>query len=89
MRADDTRCCCRIKLRVHEQTQRLKLNMEQVRIVYEDMPEYEGEYSVVPQPYDATVLPTRNKAMRDDMIVTAIPYYEATNPQGGYTVTIG
>lgn len=89
MRMDDTRCCCRIKLRVHEQTQRLKLNMEQVRIVYADMPEYEGEYSVVPQLYDATVLPTRNKAMRDDVIVTAIPVTRTNNPYGGDTVVIG
>lgn len=82
-------CCCRIKLRVREQTEHLKLNMEQVRIIYADLPEYEGEYTVVPELYDAQVLPTRNKAMRDDVIVTAIPYYETTNPQGGYTVTIG
>lgn len=50
---------------------------------------YDGDYTVVPQAYDATVLATRNKAMEDDVIVMEIPYYEASNPQGGYTVTIG
>ncbi|MBQ7214319.1 MAG: hypothetical protein IJS25_07295 [Bacteroidales bacterium] len=50
---------------------------------------YEGEYTVVPQAYDATILDTQGKVLSDDVIVTAIPYYETTNPQGGYTVTIG
>ena len=50
---------------------------------------YDGEYTVVPQPYDATVLPTIGKAMRDDVIVTEIPYYTTTNEKGGYTAIIG
>lgn len=83
------KCCCRIPLRVIEGSQRIRLNVEQVRVVYADMPEYEGEYTVIPQAYDATVLATRNKAMADDVIVMEIPYYETTNPQGGYTVNIG
>lgn len=50
---------------------------------------YDGEYTVVPQPYDAVVLPTIGKAMRDDVIVTEIPYYTTTNEKGGYTAIIG
>lgn len=83
------KCCCRIPLRVIEGDQRIALNVEQVRVVYADMPEYEGEYTVVPELYDAQVLPTRNKAMRDDVIVTAIPVTRTSNPYGGDTVVIG
>jgi len=50
---------------------------------------YDGEYTVVPQPYDAVVLPTIGKAMRDDVIVTEIPFYTTTNEKGGYTAIIG
>ncbi len=50
---------------------------------------YEGEYTVVPQLYDPTVLPTMHKKMMDDVIVTAIPITETTNPTGGLTVLIG
>lgn len=50
---------------------------------------YDGEYTVIPQPYDATVLPTRGKAMRDDVIIMEIPYYTTTNEKGGYTAIIG
>lgn len=88
MRAPDT-CCCRIQLRVVEQDERIRLGVEQVRVIYADMPEYEGEYTVVPELYDAQVLPTRNKAMRDDVIVTAIPVTRTSNPYGGDTVVIG
>lgn len=83
------KCCCRIPLRVIDGSQRIRLNVEQVRVIYADMPEYEGEYTVVPELYDAQVLPTRNKAMRDDVIVMAIPVTRTSNPYGGDTVVIG
>jgi hypothetical protein len=50
---------------------------------------YDGEYTVVPQPYEAVVLPTISKVMRDDVIVAEIPYYTTTNEKGGYTAIIG
>jgi len=51
-------------------------------------PYYDGEYRVIPA-LDAQVLPTNGKRMRDDVVVTEIPYYETSNPQGGYTAIIG
>ena len=49
---------------------------------------YEGEYTVVPKTTDQ-ILETEGKTMEDDVTVTAIPYYQTSNPQGGYTVIIG
>ena len=48
---------------------------------------YEGSYEVTPTTGEQ-VLPTRSKTMRDDLTVHAIPYAEATNDAGGYTVSI-
>ena len=52
-------------------------------------PEYEGAYIVTPLPFAETVLPTTGKRMADDVTVLEIPYYETSNPYGGYTVNIG
>lgn len=48
---------------------------------------YEESYEVTPTTGEQ-VLPTRSKTMRDDVTVHAIPYHEATNDSGGYTVSI-
>ena len=32
---------------------------------------------------------TKNKLLKEDVIVEQIPYYETTNDAGGYTVIIG
>lgn len=53
-----------------------------------DLPYYTGEYTVTPS-LDAQILDTQGKAMRDDVVVLEIPYYETSNPQGGYTAIIG
>ena len=53
------------------------------------IPSYNGEYEVTPQCDDAVVLPTSGKAMKGDLTVKSIPYYETTNLSGGYTVIIG
>lgn len=57
-------------------------------IVIGDLPYYTGEYTVTPS-LDAQILDTQGKAMRDDVVVLEIPYYETSNPQGGYTAIIG
>lgn len=49
---------------------------------------YEGEYIITPET-SAQTLPTKQKQMRDDLTVLAIPYYETTNETGGNTVYIG
>ena len=49
---------------------------------------YEGSYEVTPH-IGGQILPTKEKTMRDDLTVNAIPYAETTNIGGGYTATIG
>jgi hypothetical protein len=52
------------------------------------LPYYEGDYYVVPRKQEQ-VLETRNKSMREDVVIDAINYSEVSNPQGGKTATIG
>lgn len=55
----------------------------------EGKPPYEGEYTVVSDLHNQVIMPTRGMAMTDDVTVLPIPFYEASNPQGGITLTIG
>lgn len=55
----------------------------------EGNPPYEGEYTVVSDLHNNVIMPTRGMAMTDDVTVLPIPFYEASNPQGGITLTIG
>ena len=48
---------------------------------------YDGDYEVTPR-VESQTLNTRSKAMRDDLTILAIPYYETSNPTGK-TVYIG
>lgn len=43
---------------------------------------YEGDYIVIPKADAATILPTRDRLMQDDVTVQKIPYYETANPTG-------
>lgn len=61
---------------------------EQIAREYVDAEVYDGEYTVVPATESQT-LATQNKRMTADVLVEEIPYYETTNPSGGYTVIIG
>ena len=54
--------------------------------VAKDWDPFEGPYVVIPKVVDQT-LPTKHKVMRDDVLVTEIPYAETTNIHGT-TVTI-
>lgn len=49
---------------------------------------YIGAYDVVPA-REKTVLETKDLIMDDDVLVTAIPYYQVSNLSGGKTVYIG
>lgn len=55
----------------------------------EGKPPYEGEYTVVSDLHNNVIMPTRGMAMTDNVTVLPIPFYEASNPQGGITLTIG
>ena len=47
-----------------------------------DYDPYEGDYVVTPKASTATVLPTKDKAMTDDVTVLKIPYFETSNENG-------
>ena len=48
---------------------------------------YSGTYEVTPTTAEQ-ILATRRRFLSDDVTVHKIPYYEASNPQGGMTVSI-
>ena len=49
---------------------------------------YAGSYECIPTMYEQG-LATKDKMMRDDVTVHAIPVEQVSNTSGGYTVTIG
>jgi hypothetical protein len=53
-----------------------------------DLPYYDGSYTVTPilEGFD---MPTRNRAMAQNVTVKPIPISKVTNTSGGYTYTIG
>ena len=54
-----------------------------------DYDEYTGQYQVTPLPNVEQILRTKNKVLKQDVIIEQIPYYETTNLAGGYTAIIG
>ena len=48
---------------------------------------YQGRHTVIPRIYSQT-LPTKNKLVKEDVLVLEIPYYETSN-LSGKTVYIG
>ena len=48
---------------------------------------YDGEYEVIPKAWESQELETRQKMMREDVLVHEIPYAEVSNIYGT-TVTI-
>lgn len=61
---------------------------EAIIVQGERLPNYEGEYNVIPRVNEQT-LNTKDRSMVKDVKVEAIPYVEVTNVGGGYTATIG
>lgn len=49
---------------------------------------YTGDTTVVPKPFEAQILQTKNKIVDENITVTEIPYFEVSNPYGT-TVNIG
>ena len=52
------------------------------------LPYYTGPYAVDPRKVEQT-LGTKNKSMREDVVVHPIFYAETSNPSGGLTAVIG
>lgn len=49
---------------------------------------YEGEYIVTPKVQQQT-MPTKDKTLKDDILVKEIPFFNVSNTSGGDTVYIG
>lgn len=53
------------------------------------LPEYDGEYTVIPSAEEDITLATADKVLYDDITVKKILYAEVSNSKGGITATIG
>ena len=52
------------------------------------VPDYQGEYVIIPKPFNNKVLKTSGFKMNNNVTVLKIPYYQTSN-ETGYTVYIG
>lgn len=52
------------------------------------VPNYQGEYTITPKPFNNEVLQTNGFKMKNDLTVLKIPYYQTSN-ETGYTIYIG
>lgn len=59
-----------------------------VEVVTTTLPYYDGPTEAVPD-MEETTLKTKNRSMRSDVTLKAIPVYTVSNNSGGNTVTIG
>lgn len=78
----------KIALTFEESVQQFGLDYENLQIIHTEAPEYTGDYEVTPLAASAVVLETNGKRMTDDVTVKKVPYYETSNPGGGYTAYI-
>lgn len=75
-----------LEVRFQESTS-LDVDMGQV-IEVPTAPPYKGEYEVIPK-FTEEVLKTKNKLMKDNVVVYPIEVARVSNPSGGTTVYIG
>jgi hypothetical protein len=57
-------------------------------VVVQEPDYYDGAYDIRPS-IDSQTVATKDKTMREDLLIEAIPYAEVTNNANGVTVTIG
>lgn len=65
-----------------------KLSAIQAQPIYTGGEEYDGDYKVTPK-FTEEVLKTKNKLMKDNVLVYPIEVARVSNPSGGTTVYIG
>lgn len=65
------------------------LIVEDGKWVCNDLPIYNGEYTVTPLADGEQTLLTKGKYNTRDITVEKIPYYEVSNDEGGTTINIG
>ncbi len=49
---------------------------------------YSGDYKVVPRASSSQTLHTANKVLKEDILVTEVPYWETSNESNGTTAYI-
>lgn len=80
---------CRIGValngKIVDTTLKLKARIQLPASITADV--YDGDYEVLPS-VDAKELETKHKFMQDNVTVLAIPYYEVSNDQNGFTAII-
>lgn len=78
-----------IILQVEEANEQIILDVDVVVESGGDiLPYYTGDYIVTPR-IEEQILETKNKSMKNDVVVEKIPYSEVANIGGGKTATIG
>lgn len=80
----------KLDFKFSETSERLDLKFGEITTVTEYVggTPYEGEYEVTPKLVEQTLL-TKNKLMREDMVIKTIPITTVGNNSGGNTVIIG
>lgn len=71
--------------KIVDATLKLKARVQLPASVTADV--YDGDYEILPA-VDAKKLETKHKFMQDNVTVLAIPYYEVSNDQNGFTAII-
>lgn len=77
----------KLRLSVREEAV-YKLSAIQAHPVYTGGEKYDGDYEVTPK-FTEEVLKTKNKIMKDNVLVHPIEVARVSNPSGGTTVYIG
>lgn len=78
-----------IQVKFEENDQNLPVDFGEVTEVSHDgVQEYTGPYEATPK-VTAQTLPTKDKLMRDDLVVREIPITRVSNTSGGNTIIIG
>lgn len=75
-----------IKIRVEENKPNIDIALKEVVTVYQN-DFYEGEYTIIPS-IEEQSMNTKDKLLKENVTIEAIPYYETSNVSGK-TVIIG
>ncbi len=76
------------KFKVHDMENGFKFHYDDFFEVDKSYNAYLGEYEVVPA-IKKQQLDTKDKLMKKDVVISAIPFFETSNDEGGNTVYIG
>ena len=68
--------------------EKCEINLKIEESINNILPYYEGEYKIIPG-IDEKLLETKDKSMKDDVVVLEIPRYQFDNLSNGQTVVIG